>query len=266
MKNDEFMIWWSDYCEKFPSVLKYIERLGTKAGKALLRTWADALKGTPIRHALIVNKAMSVGDLEPVGNYDNERERTAVIIKRAVARRLESERAHAKPAVEMLPTKMPSRSPSFDIRGALDKVEQLVNSGRTREEAVREALPTAELDEPGPRYLCGLCCDGGLVSVWHFESMRAWRTDPELLNEARYRLSMMTPCECEQGRAKVLEPGQLRPTGWTGWTRQEAIYSPRRHFLCENLHSETHLAQFCVWCSAYFEVEAEDQKNEAAIV
>ena len=88
MNEREFSTWWTDYATKFPSTSRWINDLGSKLGKAQLDLWREILAETPLRAALKVNQAMAHGDLEVVGHWDADRERTAVVIKRQVRARL----------------------------------------------------------------------------------------------------------------------------------------------------------------------------------
>lgn len=254
MTQNEFRTWWADYCGKFPSVAAWFERLGEDAGGKLIQTWVQVLADTPLRGALQVNHAMAMGDLEPVGSYDSERERTAVFIRRAAKARHDA----AQPRVKADPGPPPpiyqgprKKRPEKSIRDLIADVERLVKSGRTRQQACDEAMPIDET--AAQRYKCAVCLDSGLVTVWSVYSIRVYRTDPALLDERVNRRTMAAPCHCELGVAKVWTDSATTPKAWAGWTDPAAIYDPRRHCRAVDVSDEEELEAFRVWCSAYFD-------------
>lgn len=86
MNSSEFAEWWTDYVGKFPSVAKWLGALGVERGEALLRLWAEVLEPVSLADALEVNRRIAHGELEPIGTYDSQRERTAVVVKQYASR------------------------------------------------------------------------------------------------------------------------------------------------------------------------------------
>lgn len=261
MNAQQFESWWLDYAAKFPSVAVWLEKLAEKLGDSAadgqLSIWRETLAEVPLRDALRISHAMAVGDLEPIGTYDSDRESTARIIKRAWLATRPAEKKRRDPTP-------PPRS-SKRLKGvrpiweAVEQVERLIRSGRTRGEALNEVCG-GEGFEPddfyGRRYCCPVCEDEGLVQVWSYRAMKAARDDPELLESPGFCSPEVAPCDCREGRKRVWLGDSLPPRKWSGWTSESALYSEDRYFRW-NGGGEEQREDFVQWATAYWDrVEA----------
>ncbi len=260
MNQQEFVTWWNDYAGRFPSTAIWVRNLGEEPAKSLLLTWAEVLADTPLRDALRVNRAMAKGELEPVGSYDSQREKTALCVRRAAARAI-ADRKHAEVAqartsepARPLPANRPNGLPS--IAEALAQCQRLVKSGRTWREAVNEVIPVDEHEPPPPyeRYKCPYCRDRGIVIVWHHESVRVWRHDPSLIRDKRgHRLTMAVPCSCEEGERHLwLSEDTPPPKNFGGWTTRDVCYTPDRYCAVKSTTDPEDVEKFCQWCEEHF--------------
>lgn len=88
MTQKEFNQWWSDLTTRFPSIAGWFTRLQPVDGvsqpehqKRVLRTWYDVLQDVLLADALEVSQRMQRGDLEQIGGFDSDKERTPNIIR-----------------------------------------------------------------------------------------------------------------------------------------------------------------------------------------
>jgi len=254
MTPNEFSDWWRDYAAKFPSVAKWLERLGPDGTAAQLALWRDVLAKTPFRAALKVSHAMAHGDLEPVGHWDADRERTAVTVKRAAARMIEARtpKTDAGPPRPIFPRgHRKSQAEPVSLRQAIERVQRLVASGRCNSQASAEAIPD---DEGGYRARCRDCRDSGYVTVWSSHTLRAYREDPELLDEKGHRRTCLAPCHCTAGMPKVWTSEANPPKAWAGWIGAESIYDPDRHcVVMGHKHSDLAREHLVSWAERFFE-------------
>ena len=89
MTPTEFDEWRADYKRRFPSIVGWFHRHDSDLQLGILQTWQECLECVELRDALAVNKAMSTGQLEPVGSFKEDQ--TALTI-RSYALRLAGER------------------------------------------------------------------------------------------------------------------------------------------------------------------------------
>lgn len=91
MTQPEFNQWWQDHTTRFPSTAAWFARLQavdsnvTQAEhqRRVLRTWYDVLRDVPLADALDVNARMQRGELEAIGGFDSEKEKTPNVVRRS---------------------------------------------------------------------------------------------------------------------------------------------------------------------------------------
>lgn len=90
MTQSEFNQWWQDYAVRFPSTASWFARVQSvdpnvnqvEHQRRILRTWFDVLKDAPLADALEVNARMQRGDLEAIGGFDTDKEKTPNVVRR----------------------------------------------------------------------------------------------------------------------------------------------------------------------------------------
>ena len=85
MKPTEFNEWLTVYQAAFPSVGKWLHKLDRDTQQKQLKTWRATLSPVSLEAAKAITHQMATGERDPVGPWDNDREQTAVVIKRAAA-------------------------------------------------------------------------------------------------------------------------------------------------------------------------------------
>lgn len=255
MDRQEFVQWWDDYAGKFPATAMWVQKLGEQAERTLLVTWADALARTPLAAALEVNQLMSLGELEPVGAFDWQREQTAIMVRREASEiTYRREKRVTSPGMVDPPTPTGDRGgPSLGER--VMTMMSLVKRGVPRDKAMAQAMegyecPSSDWERT---YACPDCLDTGFVTVWHFLSVRAARKDLSLLDHQRYRRSMAVPCHCERGMVHVWQEDGPPPKDWDGWEDRRMVYDPDRFCKFGSTSDPDHLMKFVDWCGEFFQ-------------
>lgn len=90
MTQSEFNQWWQDLSVRFPSTAAWFAKLlpidsttsQPEHQRRLLRTWFDVLRDVPLADALDVNARMQRGDLEAIGPFDSDKEKTPNAVRR----------------------------------------------------------------------------------------------------------------------------------------------------------------------------------------
>lgn len=263
MNRDEFNKWWRDYAERFPSTAKWIKSLDEAGTRAMLLNWSAVLTPVELADALQINASMAAGELEPVGTYDSDRERTAATVRRAAlhrSRSLATAKAFGSSTAEERPmrSQRPRGGDCKPLSALVGEYARLLASGRTKDEAWRDAGLSSRFieDEPPSRGLsnCRDCHDSGLVEVWHIRTIRAWRKAPELLEHAVNRLSMSLPCDCPHGLRLLGEPNAYQPPNWHGWHHDAPRYHPLKFLqvIGGDLSSDDALARLAEFCSQFW--------------
>lgn len=81
MNRNEFQTWWRDFSAKFPSVGGWLAKLPDNSRDEQFAIWFSALEKTPLQDAMEVNHLMAIGELDAVGSYDSDREKTGAIVR-----------------------------------------------------------------------------------------------------------------------------------------------------------------------------------------
>lgn len=81
MTPSEFDRWWDDYQRKFPSVLSWLHSLPEDYQREQFAVWRLVLGPVTLADALMVNRLMATGEVEAVGNFPSDREKTAQVVR-----------------------------------------------------------------------------------------------------------------------------------------------------------------------------------------
>lgn len=259
MDKPEFNRWWKDYAGRFPSSNAWLNSLGDDVATSQLSLWFEILAPVSLDDALDVSRRMSLGTLEPVGSFSNERERTAIYVRRA-AERISSKRARDQPSTGTLGSYRPARRSkrnALPMRSLLGKIVRLVESGRTREEAAAACFGEPDV-ESQERVKCPLCRDYGTLTVWHWRSVAAFAEDPALIEHRENRLTMSVPCSCSAGDKFV---GENRV-----WDDDAIRYDSRHYCIADygEVYTDSALAEFKLWAAAYLDAARHAQTQRMA--
>lgn len=263
MTKQEFATWWKDYASRFPATARWVNDLGKDGAQALLRSWCETMADVNLRDAMAVTRGMATDSLTPVGSYDSERERTAVIVRRA-ARALASDVGRPT-ANDVTPPREPMPHIAYDSQGRpvrlsdlVRKMKKLLSSGRdvaeARDELNRDLTWTSDsFDFRRDAFKCTACEDRGTVTVWAMELVTTAVWKPELLRaDRRFRRSYAAPCSCPAGEKRLWTGTGPAPRGWGGWRTRFTQYNASRYCRVED-HTlgDAETERFIEWAKDY---------------
>ena len=265
MDAKEFGRWWKDYATRFPSTSRWVNDLGENA-QGLLRTWAETLADVPLRDAMAITRQMATDQLAPVGSFDSERERTAVIVRRA-AKALRASEARAAPVAtppllrdKVAAIAVDEQGRPVTMREISLRLSPYLQSGRSTSEAREEAFrgltfANDNFDFRRDACRCLACRDSGIVTIWRPELHEIAIFRPELiLNNAHNRASCAAPCRCEKGEKKVWTQGGAPPQNWRGWRSRWCQFTADRFCRVEDYFlGDEEAERFVKWAKGYYE-------------
>lgn len=266
MDVKEFGRWWKDYATRFPATSRWINDLGENA-QGLLRTWAETLADVPLRDAMAITRQMATDQLAPVGSFDSDRERTAVIVRRAAKALRASEARTATPSAPapiirgtVAALALDEQGRPVTLRELTTRLGRYLSSGRTPEEARAEAFrgltwTKDDFDFKRDAFRCCCCRDAGTVTVWDPALHETAIFRPELIRSGRHnRRSCCAPCFCEEGTKRIWSGGGLPPPNWRGWRSRWTQYAVERYCRVEDHQlGDDEAERFITWAKGYYE-------------
>lgn len=266
MDYKDFGRWWRDYGTRFPATSRWVNDLGKEGAQGLLKSWADTLADVPLRDAMAITYQMATDQLAPVGSFDSERERTAVIVRRAAKALASADVVRAKPAAPVLRPNIAAiatdeRGQQVTLRDLSARLAKYLASGRSAEEARAEAFrgitwTSDPFDFRRDAFHCLACRDSGTVTIWSPGLHETAIFRPKLiLEDPRNRSSCCAPCKCEEGEKRVWKGGGASPPpNWKGWKSRFSQYNADRFCRVEDVFlGDDEAERFVAWAKGYFE-------------
>lgn len=278
MTRDEFILWWKDYGGKFPATACWVRELGKALGtlgqpdaydasvpQNLLRSWCDTLEDVPLREAMSVTRAMAKGDLEPVGTTHAERERTAMIVRRAVKQSMRAGQLvarHEEPRPDIPSGFVIGRDAegnAVTLRGLVALCKPLIQSGRTSRQAADEVFRAVQwsdsFDFRRDAFRCTICEDRGTVLVYAPSTVRLAVEQPQrILADHLLRRTVIIPCLCDAGSRRVWSNAGAPPANWRGWRSKWVQYASARWCKAPSeMPDDDDAAQLIEWAACYAE-------------
>jgi hypothetical protein len=217
MNLREFNEWISHHVQLFPTLQAKLDQYPETLGK-----WTRLLESVDVSQAKLITDAMADGTIEPPPAYEWDR-LPAVIIREAKLSASRQMAAESEPYHK-------SRGAS-NVAEAYQAFLDAHDAGKSLEackKAMADVLGPVD-QEQAQRYGCKICWDSGLVSVWHFYSIRAFLSGT--IDEPGQKRTMTCPCSCFRGDEFVKEEfaNSRQQQEWKGWTQGTTRYHPDRY-------------------------------------
>ncbi len=270
MNHSEFLIWKARYNAAFPSVGKWLGKLGDELKAAQLDKWEGLLRGVSLADATQVIARMTEGVIDRVGPFDSDQEDTGLIVRNA-ARDIERDRAEAayeREAIQCDGAPIPMSGGCSTV-GLYRRILDLRESGA--DDATIKAVLAEEVGGhpgdgvPSRRVRCELCEDSGFVQVWAPSTIARIKAKAPV--ERKHRRTVTTACSCEFGDKRCRTDGAT-PNAGRGAPRPKLIpdgvrYDPRRYCLVRGGDTgDDAFRELESWCAAFFESLADERVKQ----
>ena len=219
MNSAEMNKWIKEHSRWFPTV-----RAKLKENPDIVELWRRVLSDVQLEDALLVSESMGTGELEPPAAY--EWDRLAAIVLRE-CKQLEYARLPDSESVSRYEIQEPMGSLGKAYRAFLS----VLDDGGTEQEAKAKMGEILMVDSTGREesFRCLECRDTGLVTVWSFESVRAFMTNQTGGNS--WKQSMSAPCCCDKGEKFVRTEfkSTAEQKNWRGWKSHSVRFADERY-------------------------------------
>lgn len=196
MNEAEFNDFRQELATSFPTVLAWFRRLPKPAQDKQRGNWWAILKVFELDEVLEAIEAISLGQADPIGEYDRHRERIALHLRSVMLARRSKERGDVPEYVNYEEAKRLARN---GWQGGFERYLELTDAGLDAREAVVEAFGPDNGDgDRREAKKCQTCRDQGMVYVWHRDAIRAV-LDGTFDDRPEVHTIGAIPCTCSKG-------------------------------------------------------------------
>lgn len=226
MTEQQFDIWYADYCRSFPSTAAWLNELPPDVKSHQKRLWLDSLREVELTDAKAATLRLVLGDeRDPTGDKPGpwtvpgyERELTGAHVRRiasSIASERNSSRNRDRTRESLFAGQRGAGDGGISLGGIFREIVAVLDKGGSQADAlalVNERFPARQALWEGRRYRCRMCLDTRVVYVWSPVSIRAV-LEGKINEHPRFRKACGADCLCSKEPRERLFGGDKKKFG-----------------------------------------------------